>query len=140
MEDGKESCSTDCSNGKRFLCDGFQGLFIAGQIPISVNCVFDASWLIRPFTREVSVLRARTAHCHLCQFPSVSPMPSVSNGMVFGKPMEEAMTHDNVSISFYFIGNAPQRFIVHASSTDFDGPKSPPNELAGQIHNEGESK
>jgi sortase A len=41
---------------------------------------------------------------------------------------------------FYFIGNAPQRFIVHASSTDFDGPKSPPNELAGQIHNEGESK
>jgi sortase A len=41
---------------------------------------------------------------------------------------------------FYFIGSAPQRFIVHASSTDFDGPKSPPNELAGQIHNEGEPK
>lgn len=41
---------------------------------------------------------------------------------------------------FYFIGNAPQRFIVQASSTDFDRPKSSPNKLAGQIHNEGESK
>jgi sortase A len=41
---------------------------------------------------------------------------------------------------FYFIGNAPQRFIVHALSTDFDGPKRPPHELAGQIHNEGEPK
>ena len=41
---------------------------------------------------------------------------------------------------FYFIGNAPQRFIVHASSTDFDGPKSPSNHLTRQIHNEGEPK
>jgi sortase A len=41
---------------------------------------------------------------------------------------------------FYFIGNAPQRFIVQASSTDFDRPKSSPNKLAGQIHNEGEPK
>ena len=41
---------------------------------------------------------------------------------------------------FYFIGNAPQRFIVHASSTDLDGPKSPSNHLTRQIHNEGEPK
>ena len=41
---------------------------------------------------------------------------------------------------FYFIGNAPQRFIVHASSTDFDGPRSPANQLSSQIHNEGEPK
>lgn len=39
---------------------------------------------------------------------------------------------------FYFVGNAPQRFIVHARSTDFDGPNSPSSIVAGQIQNEGE--
>lgn len=39
---------------------------------------------------------------------------------------------------FYFVGNAPQRFIVYATSTDFDGPNSPSGMLAGQIQNEGE--
>jgi sortase A len=41
---------------------------------------------------------------------------------------------------FYFVGNAPQRFIVHASSADFDGQNSPSSMLAGQIQNEGELK
>ena len=36
---------------------------------------------------------------------------------------------------FYFVGSAPQRFIVHASSADFDGPNKP---STGQIQNEGE--
>ena len=35
---------------------------------------------------------------------------------------------------FYFVGHAPQRFIVHALSTDFDGPNGPPNTQAGQIN------
>ena len=38
---------------------------------------------------------------------------------------------------FYFVGNAPERFIVRASSTDFDEPNSPPNVFDGQINNQG---
>jgi sortase A len=34
---------------------------------------------------------------------------------------------------FYFVGNAPQRFIVHASPAGFDGLNGPPNTLARQI-------
>jgi sortase A len=38
---------------------------------------------------------------------------------------------------FYFVGNAPQRFIVRASSTDFEERNSPPTVLAGQISHQG---
>lgn len=41
---------------------------------------------------------------------------------------------------FYFVGSAPLRFIVHASSADFDGPNSPPKTVAGQNQNEGDLK
>ena len=41
---------------------------------------------------------------------------------------------------FYFVGNAPERFIVRACATDFDGPNGPPITLAGQIQSEGEPK
>lgn len=41
---------------------------------------------------------------------------------------------------FYFVGNAPQRFIVHASSIDFDGLSGPPGKLVDPDQSEGESK
>ena len=41
---------------------------------------------------------------------------------------------------FHFVGSAPQRFVVHASSKDFDGLNRPPNTLAGQIQSEGDLK
>ena len=39
---------------------------------------------------------------------------------------------------FYFVGSAPDRFVVHASTKDFDGPNSPPKTLANEIPREGE--
>ena len=41
---------------------------------------------------------------------------------------------------FYFVGNAPQRFIVHASSIGFDGLNSPPGKLVDPDQSEGEPK
>lgn len=41
---------------------------------------------------------------------------------------------------FYFVGNAPQRFIVHASSIDFGGLSGPPGKLVDPDQSEGESK
>jgi sortase A len=35
---------------------------------------------------------------------------------------------------FYFVGDAPQRFIVHAKSLDFDAPKEFPGALSTQIN------
>jgi sortase A len=35
---------------------------------------------------------------------------------------------------FYFVGDAPQRFIVHAKSLDFDAPKRSPGALSTQIN------
>jgi sortase A len=41
---------------------------------------------------------------------------------------------------FYFVGKAPQRFIVHASSIGFDGLNSSPRTLVDPDQSEGESK
>lgn len=41
---------------------------------------------------------------------------------------------------FYFVGNAPQRFIVYASSIGFDGLNSPPGTLVDPDQSKGEPK
>jgi sortase A len=58
------------------------------------------------------------------------------------QPEDVSVLADNGSASltlvtcypFYFVGNAPQRFIVHAAALNIDGIKGPSSTTAGEIN------